>query len=372
MNRFRISRRALLLSAAAAAGCARRKATRFPGYCFVANQGGRTVGVVDLTVFRVRKEIPLDAAPTAVVAHPSKPKVLVLAPEIGTVYEIAADSLSVARKVRAGNQAIEMRLSPAGDALWVLYADPAALVELPLDSLKPRRRIALPLQPDGFDLSALGHAAISSTKDRRILLASMTSGEIATTIAAGDQPSLVRFQFDGKQLIAASGPERCVTIFDVPAGRKVVRLPVPLEPRQLAFTSDGGQLFLTGAGMDAVVVVYPYETEVAQTLLAGRAPGAMALTDGSPQFLLVANPDTNGLTVLDVDTGRLVALVQVGQEPRGIVVTPDNQYALVLNEKSGDLAVVRMASLAMRRYPTPLFTMIPVGERPVSAAVLPL
>src|SRR5690348_10272160 len=110
VNRSRISRRALLVSAAAAAGCARRKATRFPGYCFVANQGGRTIGVVDLTVFRVRKEIPLDAAPAAVLAHPSKPRVLVLAPETGTVYEIAADSLSVARKVRAGNQAVEMRL----------------------------------------------------------------------------------------------------------------------------------------------------------------------------------------------------------------------------------------------------------------------
>jgi hypothetical protein len=63
----------------------------------------------------------------------------------------------------------------------------------------------------------------------------------------------------------------------------------------------------------------------------------------------------------------------VGQQPGRIVITPDWQYALVLNEKSGDLAVVRIPSLAAPkkfRPPAALFTMIPVGERPVDAAVV--
>ena len=67
--------------------------------------------------------------------------------------------------------------------------------------------------------------------------------------------------------------------------------------------------------MDAVVIVFPYSTEVWQTLLAGHAPGAMAIaeSDRPPAYLLVANPDTNSVTVLDVETGKLVALVQVGR-----------------------------------------------------------
>ena len=55
------------------------------------------------------------------------------------------------------------------------------------------------------------------------------------------------------------------------------------------------------------------------------------------------------------------------------------QYALVLNEGSGDLAVIRTYSLsapqlsAKARFKSaPVFTMIPVGERPVSAAVVTL
>jgi DNA-binding beta-propeller fold protein YncE len=369
-----ISRRTLLLSPALAlAACRKPKATRFPGYCFVANQDGRSVGVVDLSSFRVRKQIHLDAAPTVVLRHPQHPKVFVLAPQGGTVYEIDAASLAVSRTARAGSQAVDMQVSPRGDALWVLYRDPAALVEVPLDSLRPTRRIRLSEPPDGFDLSSDNQAAIASRQDRRIVIASLTSAAIERTIAAGAEPSIVRFQLDGKQLIAGSRPERSATIFDVSTGKTVVRLPLPLEPRHFCFTPDGGQLFISGDGMDAVVIVYPYQTEVEETILAGHAPGVMAITDTSPSYLLVANPESS-VMVFDVDTRRKVALIQVGRQPGCILVTPDKQYALVLNEKSGDMAVIRIFSLAARyRYkPAPLFTMIPVGEKPVSAAVVAL
>jgi YVTN family beta-propeller protein len=379
LTRPLISRRTLLLSSAAGLACSRRKATGFLGYCFVANRDGRSIGVVDLDRFVVRKQIPLDAAPSAVVAHPAGGRAFVLAAQAGTVYEIDAASLSVTRRARAGNEAVEMRLSPRHDALWVLYRDPAALVEIPLDSMRPGRRIRLRATPDGFDLGNGGLAAVASRQDRTIVLASLARGAVERTIAAGAEPSILRFQSDGRQLIAGSAPERSVIIFDVSTGRTVVRLPVPVAPRHFCFDrmktgEEGGQLFVTGDGMDAVVIVFPYSSEVDQTVLAGRAPGVMAATD---RYLLVANPESNGITVLDLDSRKLVAVVQVGQQPRGILLTPDQQYALVLNERSGDLAVIRVFSLAFtptgsqRRYKSaPLFTLLPVGDRPVSAAVV--
>jgi YVTN family beta-propeller protein len=152
----------------------------------------------------------------------------------------------------------------------------------------------------------------------------------------------------------------------------VVRLPIPIEPRYFCFSEDEGQIFISGPGRDAVVIVYPYQTEIGETILAGRAPAAMAIAGvNGANYLLVTNPETNTVTALDVDTRRLAAVVTVGQEPRHILVTPDRQYALVLNEGSGDLAVIRVASLAAHRYkPTPLFTLIPVGEKPVDAAIV--
>jgi DNA-binding beta-propeller fold protein YncE len=382
-----ISRRALLLSSAAGLGCGFKKAAGYQGYCFIANQDSRTIAVVDLNRFRVRKQIPLDAAPSQVLQHPSDHKAFVLAPAAGAVYEIDAVPLTVTRSVRAGNTALSMQMSPGNDALWVLYRDPAELVELPLGSLRPRRRIRLASPPDVFDLSPNNpdnpagerQAAIASYRDRTITLASLGTGAVLRTIAAKSEPSLLRFRWDNQVLIAGSRAERNVTIFDVPTGKTVVRLPLPIEPRNFCVSADHGQLYITGDGMDGVVVVYPYNTEVGETILAGRRPGAMTVTEKPTPLLLVANPDTDRVTVLDFNMmGKsLVAVVEVGQEPRHLLITPDNgmdQYALVLNEKSGDLAVILLRSLLAGkpyRKPSPVFNMIAVGEKPVSAAIIP-
>jgi YVTN family beta-propeller protein len=384
VNRPLISRRSLLVSSAAAAACARPKAQRFFGYCFVANRDSRSIGVVDLTRFRTRRQIPLDAAPSQVLARPKTTKAYVLAPANGTIYEIEAGLLTITRRVRAGNTAIAMRLSRSGDALWVLYRDPASLVEIPFQDMRPGRRVRLAAPPVDFDLSReTDDACVVAGGARTIAIVSLAQATLSRTIQAATEPSIARFRMDGSQLIAGSQADRSLTIYDVPTGKTVVRLPLSIAPREFCFTADGGHLYVTGDGMDAVVSVFPYRTEVWETLLAGHAPGAMAIaeSDRPPAYLLVANPDADRVTVLDVETGNLVALVQVGSEPRGIVITPDNEYALVLNEKSGDMAVIRIFSLGgnqvggdrVKRYKSaPLFTMIPVGERPVSAAVVAL
>ena len=380
-----ISRRALL-AAALTTSCRRRKATGYRGYCFVANRDSRSVAVVDLTKFRVRSQIPLDAAPSLVLPHSTAGKVFVLAAEAGTVYEIDAGSLAVARRAHAGNRAADMQVSPSGDSLWVLYRDPPSLVEVPFLSLQPRRPIRLPFQPDAFDMARAPQtgsepgallAGVASRKDSALVLVSLSAGAILNQTAAGVEPSLLRFRSDGRQLIAGSESARSLDIFEVPSLKPVVRLPLPMAPRHFCFKRDRGQLFVSGEGVDGVAIFYPFRTEVAETMLAGRAPSAMQTTE-TPPLLMVANPETGSVTVLDFDNlgKKLVAVVQVGQDPCDIQITPDQQYALVLNAKSGDMAVIRILALVddspSRRYkPTPLFTLIPVGERPVSAAVVP-
>jgi YVTN family beta-propeller protein len=124
--------------------------------------------------------------------------------------------------------------------------------------------------------------------------------------------------------------------------------------------------------LDGVVIVYPYHTpEVAETVLAGRAPGAMAASDA---FLFVASPQSGVVSILRIDTRQVIGVVSVGSEPAFIAVTRDDQYALVLNRKSGDVAVLDIGSIApdnvsVRLKKAALLTVIPVGSRPVSADV---
>jgi YVTN family beta-propeller protein len=364
-----LSRRAWLLGTAAALGCGRKKGKGFPGYALVANAGERAVAAVDLTVFAVARRIGLEAPAGAVIAHPARHAAYVLMPESGGVWEIDAAALAVARKTRLRGPAVGMRLSPDGQSLWVLQ--PRALVRMD-ERLRIIQTIKLPGTAEDFDVSLDGRAAISFGEDRRVAMVRLQTGAIEHTVAVETQPSGVRFQADGKQVLVGSRADRCLTILNTASARTVVRLRLPVEPANFCFNSDGGQLFVTGPGMDAVAIVFPYETEVGETILAGRAPDGMAVT-AAPAYLFVANPESGSITVLDIDTRKLVAQVAVGQEPRSILITPDNQYALVLNRRSGDMAVVWIRAMTARRHrtdPAPLFTMIPVGERPVGGAVV--
>lgn len=366
------SRRAFLLSTALL-GCRSRRATGYPGYCFVANQEGRSLAIVDLSNFGRWHSIPLPDAPSAVLPHPRGSKVFALSPDSGTIFEIDVASLAISRRRHVANRAVSMLLAPEGGALWMLAREPAALIELPLDTLEPRRRIPLGVPPDSFDLGLGGRAAITSQAGQVVFIAALDRAAIERTVALGNEPSIVSFQQKGAQIVVGSHSSYSVTMLDAASGDVLVRLPVPIQPSHFC-NADEGTLFVTGEGRDAVVIVYPYLTEVGETILAGHSPGAMAVVG---RFLLVANPDANRVTALDIDSRKLAAVVEVGRGPRQILITPDNQYALVLNQESGDLAVIRIAALdareRARRYKSAsLFTLIPVGEKPVSAAVVTL
>ena len=372
------TRRALLAGGLGAlAACTRPKAKGFAGYAFIANQDGGAVAAVDLEVFAVARHIRVDGAPTAVVARPETARVYALTPANGTVHEIRADTLTFARKVQLGGSAITMRLSPRGRELYVLCQQPRRLVRLALDPLRVAGTLPLAADPVDFDISPDGATiAISHGPARSITFVDAARMQAAPPVAAPGDIGLLRFQSDSKQLIAANRSERMLSVYNVPMRRLLVNLPLAVRPDHLCFNADGGQLFVTGDGMDAVVVVYPYYTpQIAETVLAGHSPGAMAAS-ASPEYLFVANPASGDVSILDIETRQLVAVTPVGTEPCYITITPDGQYALVLNQSSGDMAVIRIPNVTravneQRRWKKgPLFMLIPIGSKPVSAAIV--
>ena len=369
-----ISRRVLLGAALAGAGCGRKRFAGYSGYLFVANRDDRTVAVVNLRRFGVAGRLALDAAPGMVLPHPAQALAYVLAPGNGTLYEV--DTAEVRRKIRVAGGAFQMQLSSAGDALWVLCRDPDVLARVRLADFRVAERVRLPAPADSFDLSRDGLVACSFAARGEIGLASSADSAMRRFTSAKGSPCLVRFRSDGRVVLAADRAGRSLAVVDTATGGMVVRLALPLEPEVFCLDSTQGQLFISGGGTDAISVVYPYRTEVAEVILAGKSPGAMAACD-TPAYLFAANPGAATVTVLDIDTRKLVAVVGVGREPAQILITPDRQYALVLNRASGDMGVIRVGALASdaegrpRRYKSaPLFHMVAVGAGPVSGAIV--
>ena len=364
-----ISRRTLLALPFAAA-CTRPQ-EGFRGYAFIANQEGEAVAAVDLGVLAVARHIPLQGAPSQVVAAAQHPLVYALTPETGSVHEIQIDNLRLSRKLAVASQAITMELSTDEKSLYVLAREPRALISVALDTFKVDWKLPLPDEPVGLavspDASDGVTAAVSSA--RAVHLVDLTAHRLSAPLGQGDY-GCIQFLTDGKTLVAANRGERMLSAYSVAAQRLISHLPVSVRPDQFCFSRDGGQLFVTGEGMDAVVVVYPFFTpEVGDTVLAGHAPGAM---DVSKELLFVASPQSGDVSILSIASRKVIAIVPVGSDPGFIRVTPDDQYALILNRKSGDVAILSVPAITKKKnkYKTAaLLTVIPVGSRPVSAAV---
>jgi DNA-binding beta-propeller fold protein YncE len=366
------TRRAVLALPFAAACTSRRAGYR--GYAFIANEEGRAVAAVDLEALAVARHIPLDAAPVDVLAL-KRPFVYALTAENGAIQEIRADRLSFTRKLTVGFKAISMLLSSDQQAMYVLTREPRALVRVALDRFAVDWKLPLPEDPHAFAISPDEKSAVVSA-GQSVRFIDLAARRLGQPLGPPADIGEVRFLADSRTMIAANRGERLLSLYDVASSKLIVHLPIAVRPDHLCFNrsddldkTDGGQLFVTGEGIDGVVIVYPYNTpEVGLTVLAGHAPGAMA---ASSQYLFIASPQSGDVSILNIASQKVIAVQNVGSDPGFVAVTPDNLYALVLNRKSGDVAVLRV-EVALNRYKEragKLLTVIPVGSKPVSAAV---
>lgn len=345
--------------------------TGYRGLAYIACAGSNAIAVVDLMAFTVRERIPLSGAPAELFRAPGR--LFALIPGASAIDEIDPAQRRRVFTHRLAGPPVAARPEPGHPTrLWALVNEPRpALHAIALDGEPAPRPIPL---------AEAAHSVVFAPYDplAAVALASgaiqfVPLGEAAPAPPVPLAPGLgpLRFRSDGRLLMAAETARRQLTFLDTATRRTVAELPLPLAPHHLQVSGDGGQVFLTGEGRDAVVIIYPYRTEIAQTALSGRRPGRMAASD-APAYLFVSNPEANSVTVFDIATQKVVAVTGAGVQPGAIAITPDGQYALVLNEGSGDVAVIRIAAISPGRAKrAPLFTMVPAGDRPVDLRILP-
>lgn len=373
---------ALLISSA----CRSRKGTGFPGYALISSAGDHSLAVVDLTQFRLLQSIPLGAPASETILRPDG-ECLVLTPATGSIHVIDRQ-LRVANSRKLSDKLSAMCLSPDGRTLIASAAAARELIVADANSLAVRARyklvaepvsIAVPPAPRAGEPAKPPYVAVSTGAHGKVELIDFGSGQRwqrHLTTALG----VVTFRADGERLLVADLQERCISALTTPALQTIADLPLAMAPDHLCFNADQGQLFVSGEGMDAVAIIFPYNPlEVDQTVLAGRDPGVMACS-ANPAYLFVGSEKGSDVCILNVDSRKMIGIVDTGQRPTYITVTPDSQYALILSEVAGTMAVIHISEVQANasnadkwrnKFTASLFTLLPVGDRPVHAAVVP-
>ncbi len=367
-----VNRRGFLVSGSLLWSCRGKPGEGYRGAAWVCFDDEPALAVVDLLAFSVRRRVSLSGKARRLVQHPDSSLPLLYACDYasGWMEEIDFRKERRVRGLQIPGPIAGVRRDSSARRLWVAADNPPRVVAIELGALHPGRPILLPSPPVQIDVSPREPRAAVTLASGEVAFVDLAAGRLAGVASIGSRLGAIRFRSDGRAAVAADLDRRLVCILDPESARVVVELPLALRPDHMWMKQDGGQIFITGEGRDAIAIVYPYRTEVAQTFLSGRKPGEMA-DSTAPAYLFVSNPQANSLTIFDIQTQKVVAVTQVGIQPGPIGVTPDQSYALVLNRGSGDMSVIRTASITPgREKRAPLFTMIPVGALPSHVLVV--
>jgi YVTN family beta-propeller protein len=325
----------------------------------VAAAGSSSLTVVDLASFSVKRQIQLPSRPLELAADASGRQLYVLGE--GGVTVVDAQRLEISKTMAAGERPRRLRLR---QRLYVLESGRLRVGET-------GEAIRLPAAGVDFDIAPDESWACVALASGEAALVDLEQRSVAATARVGREPGAVAVRQDGRQAFVADRAQRSVTVLDR-AGRVITQLPLNTRPEAMRFKPDGGELFVSGGDTGVVVVVSAYRDEVDLPLLAGAEPRDMAISADN-RMLYVANSGANTVSAINIEQRRTLAAVPVGDGPHKVALTPDGQYVLVLNRRSGDMAVIRRRIVeGGREKIRPLFTMIPVGSQPVDVVVVPV
>lgn len=139
-----------------------------------------------------------------------------------------------------------------------------------------------------------------------------------------------------------------ITVFDKKSGEVAAIITTGRGPEAIVLDQRAGRAYVSLSGEDAVDVLDVTVGSVINRILlnAGDRPRELSLTpDG--RALLVVNTSSRTLSI--VDTRSLVELgrIQVGEGPRSVLVDREGKRAYVFNELSNTISVIDIANRAV-------------------------
>jgi len=131
---------------------------------------------------------------------------------------------------------------------------------------------------------------------------------------------------------------------------------------------DGGELYVISPDSHGLQVINTWTYEVGDYVVLGSAPTRGALLPDASQ-LFVSDTAAGRITPVDIYTRRVSRPIPAGQSPMSLRFESVGNgerpnLLLVVNEASGDLAVIRV-----RTDNQSLLTIIPVGDHPQDLAI---
>lgn len=354
-------------------------------FAYVTNGGSNTVSIFDLVNLRLDRELAVGEHPVAVLPNPTNNEIYVVNSgnpnSNGSVSVINAEKNQVVATIPVHRQPVAIAINAAGTLAYVANSASNSVSILDLKLHKELAVIGVGEEPTALALSP---------DDKTLVVANAHAGSVtilnpATTTAINHTPRAVFDNCPGashltiipdssKVFAACSDGHQVLSIalaHQSQPDRLEALLDVGKSPIYLTLKPDGGEIFVMNSASNTISELSTPTNDVLGTYLMGDHP-RVGLVSPDNSTLYVSNSGSSEVTLYSIDDGRRFGGVHVGDGPSALAFSTAGHLLLVVDARSGDLALVRTASLAQSNNGSTLhslFTMLSTGHDPNAIAV---
>lgn len=215
-----------------------------------------------------------------------------------------------------------------------------------------------------------GYLFVSSEKDNHITVLDGKTYEVVKRIGTEARPRHLQFNPDKTQIYAAAGDGNAIDVIDVAKLELVNRIGEIDDPELFDLSPDGKTMYISLEDDGALGILnleeYFAKREAKPDLKVAEAAPAGETDEAADDTADEGEEKEDDTAKAGEEDGKLPGMttVEVGEEPEGILVSPDGKTAYVTSEVANTVHVVDTASQAIKAN-------IVVGNRPRRFALTP-
>ncbi|MGH9773260.1 MAG: YncE family protein, partial [Candidatus Acidiferrales bacterium] len=223
---------AVCLAASFLAGCHHSGTPPNAYLALVANQGSRSVSVVNLATFTRVRTIPLDFAPVKLAVRPGEREVYVTS-GTGEIAIIRYPSLRIVARIQCGRGRVDLRFLPGGRHAYALASPGKTIQVINCRRRKVERQIQLSAPVERIALTPNGKMLLAEA-GAKLLFLDANTGAMQGEVELGKQPGAFVILPDGLKAFVADAGEQTVTAVDLAGRRILANIDVGAPPTLLA------------------------------------------------------------------------------------------------------------------------------------------
>lgn len=196
-------------------------------------------------------------------------------------------------------------------------------------------------------------AYVTDAENDAIVVVDLATRKVTARIPVQSYPHGLRLSPDGRLLAVANMKSGTVSLVNTHNRETVGHVVVGRRPVQVGFDPSGRTLVVSLNGEDKIAIVDVASLKVVRTAQVSRGPVQVSITPDGKRVLVASQGSSakpnNRVSVVSLDTGKLIKSVTVGNGAHGVVIGPGGETAYITNTYANSVSAINLKSLAVEK-----------------------